>query len=248
VERAEPVAHFRGIVAQRLANIEAAARYALIVGGGVAISTAVARPAPGEQTVPTSRCNARVSTRDRLIDSMRALLWERGYLGTSPKAIQQRAGAGQGSMYHHFAGKEDLAHVAITGTAAQMRAAVDEQLSGPGNAFDRIAGYLNRERDVLRGCPIGRLTQDTDVLSTPVLRAPIADTFAWLRTRLADVVREGIERDELDPGLDPAAVASMIAAILQGGYVLARAAASPEPFDEAVAGVLGLLAAHSARG
>ena len=37
---------------------------------------------------------------------------QRGYAGTSPKAIQERSGAGQGSMYHHFHGKPDLALVA----------------------------------------------------------------------------------------------------------------------------------------
>jgi TetR/AcrR family transcriptional repressor of nem operon len=37
--------------------------------------------------------------------STRELRWERGYAATSPRAILDRAGAGQGSMYHHFAGK-----------------------------------------------------------------------------------------------------------------------------------------------
>jgi TetR/AcrR family transcriptional repressor of nem operon len=33
--------------------------------------------------------------------------------------------------------------------------------------------------------------------------------------------------------------------LLQGGYVLARAAGTPDPFDQAVSGVLTLLAAHA---
>ena len=55
----------------------------------------------------------RMDAAERLITSTQELLWERGYVGTSPKAIQQRAGAGQGSMYHHFTGKPDLARAAI---------------------------------------------------------------------------------------------------------------------------------------
>jgi TetR/AcrR family transcriptional regulator, transcriptional repressor for nem operon len=43
-----------------------------------------------------------MDARERLIDSTRELLCERGYVGTSPKTIQDRSGAGQGSMYHHF--------------------------------------------------------------------------------------------------------------------------------------------------
>ncbi|MEV4438147.1 TetR/AcrR family transcriptional regulator [Streptomyces sp. NPDC049577] len=184
-------------------------------------------------------------TADRLIESTRVLLWERGYVGTSPKAIQQHAGAGQGSMYHHFSGKPDLALAAIRRTADEMRAKAEAQFTAPGTAVERIAAYLRRERDVLKGCPIGRLTQDPDIMADPVLRAPVEETFAWLRGRLAGLLAEGRERGELPAGLDPAGTASTVVAVLQGGYVLARAAGSTEPFDQAVDGVLGLLTTHS---
>ncbi|GGP38747.1 TetR/AcrR family transcriptional regulator [Streptomyces abikoensis] len=189
-----------------------------------------------------------MSTPERLIESTRELLWERGYVGTSPKAIQQRAGAGQGSMYHHFSGKPDLALAAIRRTAEELRAAAEERFAAPGTAVERVTAYLRREREVLKGCPIGRLTQDPDVMADPVLRAPVDETFAWLRGRIADVLAEGRDRGELDAGLDPADTASTVVAVLQGGYVLARAAGSEEPFRRAVDGVLGLLAAHTTTG
>jgi AcrR family transcriptional regulator len=181
------------------------------------------------------------SAQDRLIDSTRELLWERGYTGTSPKAIQQRAGVGQGSMYHHFAGKPDLALAAVRRTAEELRAAAEQQLSAPGTAIARITTYLRRERDVLRGCPIGRLAQDPDIVAGAELRRPLAETFDWLRARLAAVIAEGVSRGELNGSLDPEDTAATVAAVLQGGYVLARAAGSPEPFDRAVTGVLALL-------
>ncbi len=71
-------------------------------------------------------------TSDRLVEATRELLWERGYVGTSPKAVQQAAGAGQGSMYHHFAGKRDLALAAIRRTAGEMDAAAGAVLEGGG--------------------------------------------------------------------------------------------------------------------
>jgi TetR/AcrR family transcriptional regulator, transcriptional repressor for nem operon len=188
-----------------------------------------------------------VTTRERLIESTRALLWERGYVGTSPKTIQQLADAGQGSMYHHFSGKEQLARAAIDRTAEEMRADVDAQLCGPGTALDRISAYLRRERDVLKGCPIGRLTQDPDVMAAPVLREPVQETFTWLRARLASVVTEGIDAGELSPAIDPPATASAIVAALQGGYVLARAAGSAKPFEQAIEGILALLGGLTVR-
>ncbi|WOX25942.1 TetR/AcrR family transcriptional regulator [Streptomyces solicathayae] len=185
-----------------------------------------------------------MSTPERLIEATRELLWERGYVGTSPKAIQQAAGAGQGSMYHHFTGKPDLALAAIRRTAEEMRAAAEAVLEGGTSAYARIEAYLRRERDVLRGCPVGRLTMDPDVMGSPELRAPVHETLDRLRGRLAGIVQEGLDRGELTGPLDPAALAATIVATVQGGYVLARSSGSPEAFDTAVDGLLMLLSAH----
>jgi AcrR family transcriptional regulator len=182
-----------------------------------------------------------VETVERLIRSTQELLWERGYVGTSPKAIQRAADAGQGSMYHHFAGKAELAKAAIERSSAELREAAEQQFSGSGSATEKISRYLEREREVLRGCRIGRLTADPEVMADPELRAPIDETFTWLRTRLAEVVAEGKLEGEYPESLDADETAATIAAVLQGGYVLARAAGSVEPFDLAVRGLINLL-------
>lgn len=140
-----------------------------------------------------------MSTPDRLIESTRELLWERGYVGTSPKAILEHAGAGQGSMYHHFRGKPDLALAAIRRTAEEMRAGAEAVLGSPGSPYERIEAYLRRERDVLRGCPVGRLTMDPDVVASDELRAPVDETLDWLLGRLATIVEEGKEQGSSRP-------------------------------------------------
>ncbi|MFJ7899922.1 TetR/AcrR family transcriptional regulator [Streptomyces sp. NPDC096198] len=182
-----------------------------------------------------------MSTSERLIESTRELLWERGYVGTSPKAILERSGTGQGSMYHHFKGKPDLALAAIRRTAEEMRATVGALLAGPGTPYERIEAYLRRERDVLRGCPVGRLTMDPDVIASEALRAPVDETLDWLREQLARLVEEGREQGQFAASLDDEEVAATILATVQGGYVLARASGSPAAFDTAVRGLLALL-------
>jgi AcrR family transcriptional regulator len=183
-----------------------------------------------------------MTTRDRLVESTRELLWERGYVGTSPKAIQQRSGAGQGSMYHHFRGKRELALAAIERNAADLRARAEADFGGAGTAAQRIAAYLRREREALRGCPVGRLTQDPDVMADPDLRRPVEATFGWLRARLAALLDEGRGHGEFAASLDPETTATALVAVLQGGYVLARASGSADTYRQAVDGALGLLA------
>ncbi|MEU1101856.1 TetR/AcrR family transcriptional regulator [Streptomyces tibetensis] len=186
-----------------------------------------------------------MSTPERLIESTRELLWERGYVGTSPKAILERADAGQGSMYHHFKGKPDLALAAIRRTAEQMRATATAVLDGPGTPYERIEAYLRRERDVLRGCPVGRLTMDPDVIASAELRAPVDETLDWLRGRIAGIVEEGKTQGQFAATLDAGEIAAAVVATVQGGYVLARASGSPAAFDAGIRGLLSLLAPRS---
>jgi TetR/AcrR family transcriptional regulator, transcriptional repressor for nem operon len=189
-----------------------------------------------------------MDTRELLIESTRELLWERGYVGTSPKAIQQRSGAGQGSMYHHFSGKRDLALAAIERNVAELVARADADLGGPGSVVERVGRYMRRERAALRGCPVGRLTMDPDVMADTELRRSVESAFALVRERLAAVLDQGRVTGELDPSVDPAAVATALVAVLQGGYVLARAAGSADTYAQAVEGALGLLASRTRTG
>jgi AcrR family transcriptional regulator len=182
-----------------------------------------------------------MDTRERLIESTRELLWERGYVATSPKAIQNRAQAGQGSMYHHFAGKHDLALEAIRRSAEQIRALAESFFGAEGSACERISAYLCRERDVLRGCRLGRLTQDPDIMADPELRKPLEETFEWLQERLAEIIAGGQAQDEFDSDFDPREIAAAIASTVQGGYVLSKAAGSAEPYQKAIRGILSLL-------
>lgn len=191
--------------------------------------------------------NPSMDTKSRLVDATQELLWERGYAATSPKDILSRANAGQGSMYHHFSGKQDLAIAALEASATAMRQHADALLHGEGTATERLVAYLERQRDSLRGCRMGRMTYDADVIATPELLKPISDTLAWLVETIGSVISEGIDAGEFPPDTDAHRLASMVVATVQGGYVLARAQQEPAEFDAAVQGATALLRAWSQR-
>ncbi|MEV6377367.1 TetR/AcrR family transcriptional regulator [Micromonospora musae] len=181
--------------------------------------------------------------RERLIEGTSELLWERGYVGVSPAAILRRSGVGQGSMYHHFQGKGDLVLAAEQRSAALMQEELRSVLSGDGTAFERISAYLLRERDALRGCRVGRLVADPEVVVNEQLREPVRETFALLHRFLVDVIEEGRAAGEFASEIDADETASALAAVVQGGYALARAEQSVVPYERAVRGALALLRA-----
>lgn len=182
-----------------------------------------------------------MDTRSRLVEATQNLLWERGYAAISPKDIQGRAQAGQGSMYHHFGGKQDLAVAALQLSAEQMRADAAGLLSGPGTSLERLETYLRRQRDSLRGCRMGRMTYDADVVAAGPLLQPVSETLGWLVEAVTEVVAQGVEAGEFPASTDPATVASAVVAVVQGGYVLARAQQDRVAFDAAIEGAVAML-------
>ena len=182
-----------------------------------------------------------MTTRERLVQSAQELLWERGYVSMSPKAVQERSGSGQGSMYHHFHGKADLAAEAITLSAAGFREGAEKWLSASGTPLERIKGYMLRSREVMKGCQIGKLTQDPEIANDERLRGPLDETFVWLQGRLRGVIKEAQKAGEISPELDEGDLAAMLIAVIQGGYILASASGSVKPFHKAIRGAISLL-------
>lgn len=94
---------------------------------------------------------------------------------------------------------------------------------------------------------MGRMTYDADVLTTPELLTPVAETLAWLVETIESVIGEGIDTGEFPRETNAHRLASMVVATVQGGYVLARAQQDPAEFDAAVQGATTLVRAWGQR-
>ncbi|MCW4457496.1 TetR/AcrR family transcriptional regulator [Microbacterium sp. MPKO10] len=187
-----------------------------------------------------------MSSRDQLTEAMADLLWERGYAATSPRDVMKRAGVGQGSMYHHFAGKHDLALEALSVHIATLTSETSA-LEGEGSPLERMTAHLERPRPGTRGCRVGRMTQDPDVVADSEMIGVIGAAFDVMLDRWESTIAEAIDAGELPTSVDPAELARTLAAVIQGGYVLARAERSQGPMDAAIRGAVALLHAASAR-
>ncbi|MGF0117312.1 TetR/AcrR family transcriptional regulator [Promicromonospora sp. Marseille-Q5078] len=175
-------------------------------------------PAPGSSP-PRRRCSPR-----------------RVWGATSPRQVLHASGVGQGSLYHHFPTKHDLAVAAVGATVDDALASARRDLEGDADPVDRVVAYLERPRDALAGCKVGRLTSDQAVMDDDGLRDVVTAYFVRLLEAVAATLREAGLPDDAARDRAHAAVA-----IVQGGYVLARATGDPEAMRAAVRGFVALL-------
>jgi len=174
-------------------------------------------------------------SRDRIVSAAQKLFWRDGVTATSPRDIMGESGVGQGSFYHHFPTKHDLAFTAISDTVTSSLMAARLQLQSEGRAYDRLVAYLTRERDAVFGCKIGRLTADPTVMTDNDLAMTVSSYFTDLTVLVRDVL---IEQGRVESATD---IAHAVVAVVQGGYVMAKATENPDVMRAAVRGFLALL-------
>ncbi|GAA1573521.1 TetR/AcrR family transcriptional regulator [Kribbella sancticallisti] len=188
-------------------------------------------------------------TRSRIRDTATMLFRRNGYSGTGLKRIATDADAPFGSIYHFFpGGKQQLAEETIRTSGAaygQMVLALLESVPDPveavAHAFQAAADDLAAS-DYADACPIA--TVALEVAGTnEVLRVATAEVFAaWV-----SVSEQWFARWVSDQGAARSLAYSMIM-ILEGAFVLSRAARDPEPLLVAGRSMAGLLLAAMERG
>ncbi|GAB3171540.1 TetR/AcrR family transcriptional regulator [Myceligenerans halotolerans] len=187
--------------------------------------------------MPEMKSSGEGSARGRLVATAQELFARQGVGATSPRQVMSASGVGQGSLYHHFPTKHDLALAGVAATTADAVERARADLRGDSAALDRVRDYVGRRRDALAGCKVGRLTSDQAVMDDAELHAVVGRYFTDLLDEVAATFREsglpeGAARDR----------AHATVAIIQGGYVLARATGDDEAMSAAVRGFVALLA------
>jgi AcrR family transcriptional regulator len=162
-----------------------------------------------------------MKAKGELVKAAKKLMWERGYEAVSPRDLLEESGAGQGSLYHHFKGKLDLASVALGEVSDEMRELAHETVGTDGPALDRVFRYLDVFRDGLKGCRMGRFAAESSIAEAS-LRKPVERYFRELQEILAEALREAQADGEISKRLDANELALMLITVVQGGFVVSR--------------------------
>ena len=150
--------------------------------------------------------------------------------------IMDATGLQKGGLYRHFSGKEELAAEAFQyalGQAVKIRTdAIDPSLGAVKRLREVIAQFVEKPSPVPGGCPILNTAIDADD-GNEVLRDLAREGLKEWRARIAEIVREGIERREISKDVDPRVVGNTIIAALEGALMISRLEGSRGALNDA---------------
>lgn len=182
-------------------------------------------------------------TRSRILDTTADLFRRYGYTGTGLKQIVAEANAPFGSIYHFFpGGKQELGEAVIRRSGLMYQELVeavwsqaDDLIDGVWAVFDGAAEVL-RATDYIDACPIATVALEV-ASSNDTLRRATADVFeSWVAAATARLVEGGVPSEKSRP------LAIAVIQLLEGGFMLSRAAQTTEAMDAAAVAATALVA------
>ncbi|MEZ5832307.1 MAG: TetR/AcrR family transcriptional regulator [Dongiaceae bacterium] len=176
-------------------------------------------------------------TRARVLDVAQRLIQEHGYNGFSYRDIAEEVGIRAPSIHYYFPAKSDLAAALVDRYAATVAELCATLSQSEPKAWKRLSRYFQATRQIMlekrQLCLCGVLAMEANSLPDNVRKA-VDRFFETGRKWIADQLREAKGKGDVDFAGSPEDVAAMILSSLQGGLLLSRASASPEPYDAAV--------------
>jgi len=165
-------------------------------------------------------------TRQEIVRSAAPLFNTKGYEGTSLSDLMAATGLQKGGIYRHFASKEELAAEAFDYAWGK---AVSGRLDGVGdvpNSADRIkrmiANFVERRAGLVEGgCPLLNTAIEADD-GNALLRGRARKALRTWSDRIAELVKEGKRKNEIDARTDPRKLSQLIIGSLEGALMISR--------------------------
>jgi AcrR family transcriptional regulator len=174
------------------------------------------------------------ATKQRILDVTAELFRRYGYTGTGLKQIVAAANAPFGSVYHFFpGGKQQLGEAVVRRSGHMYMEIVEavytsapDPIAGVRDIFDGAAVVL-AETDYVDACPIATVALEV-ANSNETLRVATASVFeSWIERATTWMLDAGLSADRARP------VAIALIQLLEGGFMLSRAARTPEALHAA---------------
>jgi len=166
-------------------------------------------------------------TREMILAQAAQLFSRQGYFGSSLSDIMHETGLEKGGIYNHFSSKEQLALEAFDFSVELVRQRTRLALAGKVNAVDRllaiVAVFQGLVEDPLLGggCPILNTAVEADD-AQPALRERARNAMDSWRETIHRIVKKGIDRQEIRPGVDADVLATLLISSLEGAIMMSK--------------------------
>ena len=184
------------------------------------------------------------ATRQQIIQQAAPLFNQRGFAGASMQDIMEATGLEKGCLYRHFASKQELAAEAFRYSLAQAVELRTRHLAEIPHSVDKlrhmIQAFATTPSPVPGGCPLMNTGVDADDTNPELKSLAQSGISAW-KTRIANIVSEGIERGEIQAETSPSRTANLIVATLEGALLISRLEGTREALYDAQSGLEHIL-------
>jgi len=160
-----------------------------------------------------------------IIETVAPIFNKHGYIGTSMSHLTEATGLTKGAIYGNFENKEALALAAFEYNRNIILQKVDDLFAVEGTALDKINTLINfyRQYDVftlsMGGCPILNIGVDAQH-NNDLLAAANKETIKEIEGKIALVLENGVNANEIKIPVPPLQFAKQLYTILQGAVAM----------------------------
>ncbi|MFT4108362.1 TetR/AcrR family transcriptional regulator [Propionicimonas sp.] len=178
------------------------------------------------------------ATRELLLDAAERLVERNGFAATSVEMILSEAGSSKGAFFHHFPTKRSLAHALVERYVTADLGSLAAGLEDAGAESEPVARLL-RFLDYFVG-RAARLSSESACLYISFLveqdlldqetSAQLERSILGWRTAVAALLRDAFAQvPAAAPRPSPEDLADQLFVVIEGAFLMCRAAGSPEP-------------------
>lgn len=165
-------------------------------------------------------------TRQFIIEKTAPIFNMKGYAGTSLSDMTEATGLTKGSIYGHFANKDEVALAAFDHNLQQIMQTVRREIERKSSVREKLAVFVKVYDGFLKepahgGCPILNTAVEADD-THPGLRKKAADALHNWKKMLVQLIENGIRQKEIPSSIHPEQLALTIIATIEGAMMIAK--------------------------